>query len=179
MPACIDAIRGSRSCQNCFIVVFIVINQRKTRLNNGHHPLLLLGFPMTVILQEHKGLAWYRFTAHMYDSSSPFDGAFTPSSEEEESIIERAMRDSESFQTLKSSGGTGAFSKDDHLAVARSGAADLSKQEKSAVIDETRRRSPGKDPASMRPVPLFFGHWSGMNPFRFVKPFFLSKKKKD
>lgn len=98
-------------------------------------------------------------------------------SSEGESVIERAMRISEREHKRESR--TGGFSESEHLDVVRSGAADLSSQEKfklfDSLTDTTGNLTPKKP--SPRPIPLFFGSWSGMNPFRFVKPFFVSRRK--
>jgi hypothetical protein len=110
----------------------------------------------------------------MADASASSDG---PSSEGE-SIIERAMRGSLGAFPLSSKQ---AFSKDEHLQVARSGAADLSGKEAFSLFEKVHSHTeslPIQHAKRPRPVPLFFGHWSGMNPFRYVKPFFLSGKNK-
>ena len=59
-------------------------------------------------------------------------------------------------------------------AIMQSGAANLSNQEKFSVYEHvhTNARISSENPS--KSTPLFFGSWTGMNPFRFVKPFFLT-----
>jgi hypothetical protein len=111
------------------------------------------------------------------DSGTSFSGG--------ESIVERAVRQSfEEKQQKERAEASQSFSRDEHLKIAESGAADLSAKEKIGLfekLDGHSRAIPAQpaDTRQSRPIPLFFGSWSGMNPFRFVKPFFLQKKKKD
>lgn len=94
-----------------------------------------------------------------------------------ESLVERAMRLSLSE---KPKGSSASFTDDDHLAIIRSGAADLSSQERFALFEHLNERSDSFTPKpsdSSRTVPLFFGSWSGMNPFRFLKPFRVKRSK--
>ena len=114
----------------------------------------------------------------MADASASSGGPTDSHPSEEGSVIERAMRGSLGAFPLSNKQ---TFSKDEHMQVARSGAADLSGKEAFSLFEKVHSHTEshpiqqGKRP---RPIPLFFGHWSGMNPFRFVKPFFLSRKNK-
>jgi hypothetical protein len=116
----------------------------------------------------------------MPDSQSPSPDP-SESSFGAESIIERALRQSMKGQETASSLSSASFSDEDHLHIAGSGAADLSLQEKGKLIDTLHDRivehPASKAQPSAQPLPLFFGSWSGMNPFRLVKPFFLQKKR--
>lgn len=95
--------------------------------------------------------------------------------------IERAIRESLSDEEMEQATEHGTFTREDHLDIARAGAADLSREERdqflgrlhaegSSVVPEYRRES--------KPIPLFFGSWSGMNPFRHLKPFHLIRKRR-
>ena len=62
------------------------------------------------------------------------------------------------------------------------GSADLSSQEKVILIENIHTRMSVQPPAkenspTVRRSPLYFGSWSGINPFRYVRPFFLMRKK--
>jgi hypothetical protein len=100
-------------------------------------------------------------------------------SPEGQSIIEGAIRRSLRSPDEIVKTGSGPFREEDHLAVARSGAADLSRDERGELFQQLADNGPlpyGTD-RTPKPVPLFFGSWTGMNPFRLLKPFFIQKKR--
>ncbi len=108
--------------------------------------------------------------------SSPHSGSNSGSADE--SLVERAVRLSLPIETNTNHVFEGEFSREDHLAIARSGSADLSTQEKKEVLRDLPHIPTASYPSgSPRPIPLFFGSWSGMNPFRFMKPFHVRKKR--
>lgn len=98
---------------------------------------------------------------------------------QEESVIEHAMRMSQQERVVgEDPRRSEVFGREDHLDIARSGAADLSLHEKNELLrDLAQKESPRRDASQSRSIPLFFGSWSGMNPFRFVKPFFVTRLK--
>jgi hypothetical protein len=115
----------------------------------------------------------------MPDSRFPAsDDAGLPS-HDGESVIERAIRQSFGGTDDAKISAHGPFTQEDHASIASSGAADLSAREKGEMLGKIPDRAPmAEKRGEPRTVPLFFGSWSGMNPFRFVKPFFLQKKPK-
>jgi hypothetical protein len=93
--------------------------------------------------------------------------------------IERAVRDSLSDEEAELVREREGFSQDDHLDIARSGAADLSRDERNEFLGHLHAKGSNPVPEYKReskPIPLFFGSWSGMNPFRYLKPFYLKRK---
>ena len=72
------------------------------------------------------------------------------------------------------------FNREDHLRIAKSGA-DLSQQEKFALLSHLHSHMEDRGELTeftekQRQSPVFFGTWSGLNPFRHLKPFFLSRR---
>jgi hypothetical protein len=109
-------------------------------------------------------------------SLHPSDPSGSPP--EEPWNIERAIKDS--FDEQKQTPHEDRFTAEDHLEIARSGAADLSNKEKFSVFEDINAKGISPLPEykrESRPIPLFFGSWTGMNPFRFLKPFHLKRKR--